>query len=69
MKFINLFLDDEIEDIPPVSFCDLRVLARKLGSLFDHPTTLYASSIWVHLRLLAGPFGQGFKETPELFVL
>ena len=45
------------------SFCDLRVLARKLASPFGHPTlTLYASSTCVHLWLLAGPFDQGLMR-------
>ena len=35
-------------------------LARKLASPFGHPSRLYAGRTCVHLRLLAGPFGQGF---------
>ena len=38
---------------------DLRVLARKLASPFGHPISLCASSTCIHLRTLAGPFGQG----------
>ena len=51
-------------------FCDSRVLARKLASAFGHPTraSLYASSTCVHLRLLAGPFDQGFKANKKSLI-
>ena len=38
-----------------VFLCDLRVLARKLAI-----ASPFGYSSYVHLRTLAGPFGQGF---------
>ena len=48
-------LTNEIQPSKPSIFCDLRVLARKLGSPFGRPTQ-------VQLRLLVTPFCQGLKS-------
>ena len=57
MTSTNLLLANEIEGSLPV-------LARKLASPFGHPTKVsqYATSTCIHLRLLAGPYVQGFRE-------
>ena len=62
---INGLLANEIQDMSALKwvFCDSRVLVRKLASPFGHPTpSLYSSSTWGHLRVLASPFGQRFNS-------
>ena len=39
-------------------------LAHTCESVWQPNASLYASSTLLRLRLLAGPFGQGFTETP-----
>ena len=40
-------------------------LRRNLRAVWPPNASLYASSTCVHLRLLASPFGQGFKITQD----
>ena len=68
MTSINLLLANEIQDMSALKwvFSDSRVLVTKLASAFGHPTRLYASLTCAYLRLLAGPFGQGFTVDYDL---
>ena len=57
---INLLLANEIQDMSALKWVFLRLACtcEKTCEPFGHPT--YASSTCAHLRLLAGPFDQGF---------
>ena len=60
----NLLLANEIQDMSPLRCLFLRLTStweETCESVWSPNASLYASSTCIHLRLLAGPFGQGFS--------
>ena len=64
---INLLLANEIQDMSTLRCLFLRLTStceETCESVWPPNASLYASSTCIHLRLLAGPFGQGLKCVP-----
>ena len=57
---INLLLANEIEDSLRLKMFFFAACKETCESVWPTNASLYASSTYLRLRLLAGPFGQGF---------